>query len=686
MMAAACTIVWFRRDLRTHDNPAFLAAAKAGTVIPVFIWCTEEEGQFSPGRVSRWWLKQSLGHLDASMRSLGCPLVMRKASDSLSELLEIARVTGATHVFYNHLFDPMSLVRDHRVKQGLSQHGILTCTFNGDVLHEPWEIFDSEGQPFTAFEPYLQKAMSMPNEPEPPMLAPRHFTPSECSIVGCSAAELDLENESEEDSNAVLARIWRPGWSNAEIALDSFLAGPLARYGTNRKKADSSTTSGLSAHLHFGELSVRKVYHSVRTKQVLWIKEGKTDAAESVDWFLRSLKLRDYSRYLCFNFPFTHERSLLSNLRSFPWRLDEGYFKAWRQGRTGYPLVDAGMRELWATGWLHNRIRVVVASFCVKVLQLPWRWGMKYFWDTLLDADLENDVLGWQFISGSLPDGHELDRLEDPQVQGYEYDTEGEYVRKWLPELCRLPSEWIHHPWDAPPKVLRAAGVELGCNYPRPILDLLAAKDRLGHAIAEMWEREAAITAAVSGESLGNTLKVVNDGALSVQKLDPSKLMFDLLAKSRHDQMVPIIKDNAIKDIEIRNASSDKEEDCRHPSSLSLPPLKLLDLMPCGMVESCKRADVQKSLSPKSNTLHMAQNHSTAESSSAPKGRCEERKSGLVPVWSRSASTQSQWAREEGRVHFVPKLRSDPLPKRVLQPSQMKDQEAISGKVIHSFK
>ncbi len=234
--------------------------------------------------------------------------------------------------------------------------------------------------------------------------------------MSCSAEELGLEDLSEKRSNALLARAWHPGWSYANKSLDAFLHGPFLEYAADWQKVDGVTTSLLSPHLHFGELSVRKLFYEVRTKQVAWTREGSAVGERNVTFFLRSIGFREYSRYLSFHFPFTHERSLLANLKSFPWHLDEGYFKAWRQGRTGYPLVDAGMRELWATGWLHNRIRVVVSSFCVKFLQLPWRWGMKYFWDTLLDADLECDVLGWQYISGSLPDGHELDRMDNPQV------------------------------------------------------------------------------------------------------------------------------------------------------------------------------------------------------------------------------------------------------------------------------
>lgn len=190
----------------------------------------------------------------------------------------------------------------------------------------------------------------------------------------------------------------------------------MIEYSKNRSKADSATTSFLSPCLHFGEVSVRKVFHRIRTKQTLWANEGNKAGEESVNLFLKSIGLREFSRYMSFYHPYSHERPLLGQLKYFPWLVDEGYFKAWRQGRTGYPLVDAGMRELWATGWLHDRIRVVVSSFSVKVLQLPWTWGMKYFWDTLLDADLESDALGWQFITGTLPDGCEFLGIDNPQV------------------------------------------------------------------------------------------------------------------------------------------------------------------------------------------------------------------------------------------------------------------------------
>ncbi|KAH7428697.1 hypothetical protein KP509_09G012600 [Ceratopteris richardii] len=481
---ACSTIVWFRRDLRVNDNPALKEASKnGGQVVPVFIWAPEEEGQFQLGRMSRWWLKQSLVHLAQSLQSLGTRLIVRRSSSSFNALLELILQCRASQVFFNHLYDPISLVRDHRVKEGLLQAGVHVRTFNADLLYEPWEVNDLSGKPFTLFNDFWDRCLNMPDEPLAPLLPPTRLLGPKGYLPSCDLEDLELEKNTEKDSNALLNRSWRPGWDNAEKSLEAFLDGYLLQYAASQHKVDGSTTSFLSPHLHFGELSVRKIFYSLRQKSIQWKREGVTDGELSINLFMRSIGLREYSRYICFNFPLIHERLMIQSPRPFPWRVDESLFKVWRQGRTGYPLVDAGMRQIWATGWLHNRIRVVVSSFFVKFLHLPWTWGMKYFWDALLDADLENDILGWQYISGGLPDGHEHWRIDDPQVEGYKYDPEGEYVRKWLPELSRLPTEWIHHPWNAPPGTLRAAGVELGCNYPRPLVEFVAARSRLEMAL-----------------------------------------------------------------------------------------------------------------------------------------------------------------------------------------------------------
>ncbi|KAE8731543.1 Cryptochrome-1 [Hibiscus syriacus] len=479
MSSSSCssckTIVWFRRDLRIDDNPALAAAAKDKGVFPVYIWCPKEEEQFYPGRVSRWWLKQSLAHLEQSLNSLGSELVLIKTHSTLSALLDCINSTSATKVVFNHLYDPVSLVRDHNIKEKLAEAGISVQSYNGDLLYEPWEIYDEKGQAFTTFDTYWDKCLNVQMQPVS-LLPPWRLLPVEVTgtIERYSIEDLGLENETEKASNALLGRAWSPGWGNADKALTEFIEQNLFDYSRSRLMVGGNSTSLLSPYLHFGEVSVRKVFQSARMKQLIWRREHKAQGEESVTLFLKAIGLREYSRYLTFNFPFTHERPLLSNLKYFPWNADENRFKAWRQGRTGYPLVDAGMRELWATGWIHNRIRVIVSSFAVKFLLLPWRWGM------------------------NLPDGHELERLDSPQIQGAKFDPEGEYVRQWLPELARMPTEWIHHPWDAPLTVLKAAGVELGLNYPKPVIDMDTAREHLREAIFKMWETEAAAKAATS--------------------------------------------------------------------------------------------------------------------------------------------------------------------------------------------
>ncbi|CAL9761918.1 unnamed protein product [Musa acuminata subsp. burmannicoides] len=646
------SVVWFRRDLRVEDNPALAAGVRAGAVVALYIWAPEEEGPFYPGRVSRWWLSQSLHHLDSSLRSLGTPLITKRSLDTASTLLEVVRSTAATSLFFNHLYDPLSLVRDHRLKELLTAQGIRVCSFNADLLYEPWEVNDENGQPFTTFAPFWNRCLSMPYDPAAPLLPPKRIVPGDVSR--CPSDILVFEDESEKGSNALLARAWSPGWRNADKSLTSFINGPLIEYSVNRRKADSASTSLLSPHLHFGELSVRKVFHLVRMKQLVWTNEGNKAAEESCDLFLKSIGLREYSRYLSFNHPCSHEKPLLAHLRFFPWVIDEDYFKAWRQGRTGYPLVDAGMRELWATGWLHDRIRVVVASFFVKVLQLPWRWGMKYFWDTLLDADLESDALGWQYISGSLPDGRELDRIDNPQFEGYKFDPHGEYVRRWLPELARLPTQWIHHPWDAPESVLQAAGVELGSNYPLPIVEIAAAVARLQEALAEMWQLEAASRAALENgteEGLGDSseLPVIDFPQEVHMEVEQEQLRINNSPASgrRHqDQMVPSMTSSLVRveEEEVSTSSGNADADSRaevpsHTTYGLLPQREPTDQAGMHTV----RDNVTQHFNP--TRLEMPE-HSIGPSS----GSWRERDSGVVPVWSppTTSSCSGLLATEDG--------------------------------------
>ncbi|KAM6543899.1 hypothetical protein CsatB_008346 [Cannabis sativa] len=654
MSGGGCSIVWFRRDLRVEDNPALAAGVRAGAVIAVFVWAPEEEGHYYPGRVSRWWLKQSLAHLDFSLRSFGTSLITKRSADSVSSLLEVVKSTGAKQILFNHLYDPLSLVRDHRAKEVLTSQGIVVRSFNADLLYEPWEVNDDQGRPFTTFTSFWERCLSMPYDPESPLLPPKRIISGDVSR--CRPDTLVFEDDSEKGSNALLARAWSPGWSSADKALTNFINGPLIEYAKNHKKADSATTSLLSPHLHFGEVSVRKVFHLVRIKQVLWANEGNKAGEESVNLFLKSIGLREYSRYMSFNHPYSHERPLLGHLKFFPWVVNEDYFKAWRQGRTGYPLVDAGMRELWATGWLHDRIRVVVSSFFVKVLQLPWRWGMKYFWDTLLDADLESDALGWQYISGTLPDGREFDRIDNPQFEGYKFDPHGEYVRRWLPELSRLPTEWIHHPWNAPESVLQAAGIELGLNYPLPIVGIDAAKARLEEALSEMWEQEAASRAAIENgteEGLGDSSDN-NDGVIAFpqdiqmeeNREPPRNNPPPPTTRHYEDQMVPSMTtslfrvDEEESSVDFRTSAVDSRAEV--PTNVVVTQERRSEVL--------NRGPVQTITQPQYNPTAMqyVAEDSTAESSSTTR---RERDGGVVPVWSPSATSYSeQFVSEENGI------------------------------------
>ncbi|CAL8104595.1 unnamed protein product [Prunus armeniaca] len=488
----------------------------------------------------------------------------------------------------------------------------------------------------------------------------------------CPSDTLVFEDESEKGSNALLARAWSPGWSNADKALTTFINGPLLEYSQNRRKADGATTSLLSPHLHFGEVSVRKAFHLVRIKQVLWANEGNKAGEESVNLFLKSIGLREYSRYISFNHPYSHERPLLGHLKFFPWIINQSYFKAWRQGRTGYPLVDAGMRELWATGWLHDRIRVVVSSFFVKVLQLPWRWGMKYFWDTLLDADLESDALGWQYISGTIPDGREFDRIDNPQFEGYKFDPNGEYVRKWLPELARLPTEWIHHPWNAPESVLQAAGIELGSNYPLPIVGIDAAKTRLQEALLEMWQHEAASRAAVEngteeglGDSSESTPIAFPQDIQMEENYEPVRNNLPV-TRRYEDQMVPSITTSLVRveeeesSLDIRNLVEETRGEVPTNEMMNQEPRR--DTLNQGVLRT-----IRNNTLPQRNAaigLQHAIEDSTAESSGSSR---RERDGGVVPVWSPSTSSYSeQFASDDNSIGTSSYLQRHPQSHQIM--------------------
>ena len=474
------TIVWFRRDLRVSDNPALAAAAGSGPVIPVFVASPEEEGDHPPGSASRAWLHQSLSALDGTLRSLGSRLVVRRGP-YVRELLEVVARTNAKAVLWNRLYEPSAANRDGEVERSLAERGIRAESFPGSLLFDPGEVRSSGKGPFRVFTPFWKRCLSL-SDPPAPTRSPKNLASPRSWPDSLDLPDLPLPGGGRDRPRTIL-RGWEPGEKGAGAFLSRFLDEALADYPENRDRPDLPGTSRLSPHLHFGEISPGRVWRAVTARAAVGPERGVARGAEA---FLRQLGWREFAHHLLHHFPRTPEEPLRGDFSRFPWRRDRKGLDAWKRGHTGYPVVDAGMRELLATGWMHNRVRMIVASFLVKDLLIPWQEGAAWFLETLVDADLANNTLGWQWVAGCGADAAPYFRIFNPVTQGERYDPGGRYVRKWIPEIARLPSEWIHRPWEAPPGVLQKAGVRPGRTYPDPIVDHKAARERALGALASM--------------------------------------------------------------------------------------------------------------------------------------------------------------------------------------------------------
>jgi deoxyribodipyrimidine photo-lyase len=449
---AATTIVWFRHDLRLEDNPALTAAAARGLVVPVFIWSPDEEAPWQPGAASRWWLHHSLASLAASLAKAGAPLVIRRGG-SLETLRTLVRETGATHVAWNRRYEPAVVHRDTQIKKALSDEGVAVESFNGGLLYEPMHVATKEGRPYQVFTPFWRALLARP-EPAEPIGGPRRLAPAAAAIRGLGVDDLGLLPSI--DWAGTMRKTWSPGESGARKRLDVFLAKRLDAYGTERDRPDHEGTSALSPHLHFGEISPRTVWHAVRRAA------GGHPASKmsgSPEVYLREIGWREFAHHLLFHFPHTSDAPLREDYARFPWAKDPVGLRAWQRGRTGFPIVDAGMRQLWATGWMHNRVRMIVASFLVKDLRISWLEGAKWFWDTLVDADLAANTLGWQWAAGCGADAAPYFRIFNPTSQQAKFDPDGDYVAKW---------------------------VDTGAGYPGPIVDHAEARKRALAALATL--------------------------------------------------------------------------------------------------------------------------------------------------------------------------------------------------------
>ncbi|MBN1478515.1 deoxyribodipyrimidine photo-lyase [Candidatus Sumerlaeota bacterium] len=463
------TLLWLRRDLRLADHPAIDDARhRGGAVIPVFIHAPEEERPWAPGSASRWWLHHSLEALNESLRKRGSRLIIR-AGKSLAELLRLLEETGAKAVVWSRLPDPHLVDRDRRVETALRERGIETRTHGGALLHEPDDILNQSGEPYRVFTAFWRQCTAQP-EPDLPLAAPRKIPAPRKWPRSESLESLGLLPKV--DWAGGLREAWQPGEEAARRRLRAFVKGAIETYDADRERPALVGTSRLSPHLHFGEITPRQIWHAVREAA------GRHRLSGDAQRFLTEVGWREFAHHLLHHFPHTAEQPLRPEFERFPWRDDSKALRVWQRGETGYPIVDAGMRELWRTGWMHNRVRMIVASFLVKDLLIPWQRGAEWFWDTLVDADLANNTLGWQWTAGCGADAAPFFRIFNPVLQGEKFDPEGAYVRRWCPELDGLPHRLIHRPWEASSDTLADAGISLGDDYPEPLVDHPEARDR----------------------------------------------------------------------------------------------------------------------------------------------------------------------------------------------------------------
>lgn len=463
------SIFWFRRDLRIGTNTLFVKAVYEGPVLPVFIWFPE--GEERPlGEASKWWLHHSLQTLDESLRSIGLNLVIREG-EILSVLQLLAGETGAQRIYWNEVYEPGQKALDQRIKIDLQKNGVSCVTANSSLLFPPGEIKNSAGTAFQVFTPFwkaLKKRALLPSPaPDLSKATSVHRVPQSIPL-----SRLRLLPSIRWDTG--IEEAWKPGELGARNALNMFLASRLASYATGRDTPSIVGTSRLSPYLHFGEIGPWDIWNGIEES----LAQPNGILPDTAEIFLKELGWREFAYNLLTYFPDLPRKPLRTKFAKFPWREDRGAFFAWKRGGTGYPIVDAGMRELWTVGWMHNRVRMIVGSFLVKDLLISWQEGEKWFWDTLVDADLASNSMNWQWVSGSGADAAPFFRIFNPVTQGEKFDPAGTYVKRWVPELKDLPVKWIHKPWLAPSGILEKAGVQLGANYPYPIVDHAEARAR----------------------------------------------------------------------------------------------------------------------------------------------------------------------------------------------------------------
>lgn len=466
-MSQSISIMLFRQDLRLSDNPALAAAREFSEhIVPVYIF--DADDPCSPGAAQCWWLHYSLQALSEAIKARGGRLIFRLGNYQ-QQLKSIVKETKASAVFWNRCYEPYAIKRDMLIKKALGESNVEVFSFCGSLLNEPWTVKNKQGNYFKVFTPYWRAVRAAYEDVKPlPIVrvfkTPRSLKTDKLESWGFLPSQPDWAIQ--------FKKYWQPGEAGAKKQLSRFLSHALVDY-EKRDCPSLDVTSRLSPSLHFGEISPRQLWCAVKQRALHDRVSEKT-----VDKFLSELGWREFSYYLLYHFPQLPKKNFQAKFDNFSWKQSAVKLKRWQQGETGYPIVDAGMKELWETGIMHNRVRMITASFLIKDLLIDWRKGAAWFWDTLLDADLANNSASWQWVAGSGADASPYFRIFNPMLQGKKFDPQGRYVRHWLPALKNLPDKYIHQPWEAPTDVLDKAGVELGLDYPKPIVDHRLAREQ----------------------------------------------------------------------------------------------------------------------------------------------------------------------------------------------------------------
>lgn len=458
-------IVWFRQDLRLADNPALIAAINTGRpILPLYILDEESAGIRPLGEASRWWLYHSLSNLNRNLASAGSTLILKKGKAE-TVLDELITETGAAYTFWNRCYEPSAIARDIRIKKMLTRNAVTTKSFNASLLFEPWEIKSKQDRPYRVFTPFYKAILSKR------IMPPYHVAQPIRQWKGI--LQSDKLNDwallpSQPDWADGFKACWTPGETAAYQRLKNFLDGPISSYKEDREIPGLSATSKLSPYIHFGEISPRQIWEATTAR----------DPCRGAETFLKELIWREFGYHLLYQKPEMATEPIQCKFNNFPWLRNAKHLKAWQRGQTGYPIVDAGMRELWTTGTMHNRVRMIVASFLVKHLLIHWSEGEAWFWDTLVDADLASNSANWQWVAGCGADAAPYFRVFNPIIQGSRFDSDGRYVRRWVPEISHLPNKYLHTPWLTGKAVLAKCRITLGETYPNPIVDHKAARER----------------------------------------------------------------------------------------------------------------------------------------------------------------------------------------------------------------